>query len=84
MYARAGVKGAAILLPLLGLTWLFGLLAINKDLILFEYMFALFNSLQVGTTLTFLEHYPAAKMSSAIFLVCYNLKLQSCSKLVKI
>ena len=44
---RAGVKGMIVLLPLLGLTWVFGLLAINKDTIAFQYLFAILNSLQV-------------------------------------
>ncbi|XP_022793709.1 adhesion G protein-coupled receptor L1-like isoform X1 [Stylophora pistillata] len=43
---RAGVNGMIVLLPLLGLTWVFGLLAINKDTIAFQYLFAILNSLQ--------------------------------------
>ncbi|XP_060078555.1 adhesion G-protein coupled receptor D1-like [Ylistrum balloti] len=45
-HIRVGVKGAMFLLPLLGLTWLFGLLAVNEDMIVFQYLFAIFNSLQ--------------------------------------
>ncbi|KAL8576911.1 hypothetical protein ACOMHN_067361 [Nucella lapillus] len=45
-HIRAGVKAALLLLPLLGLTWVFGLAAVNKDLIIFQYLFALFNTLQ--------------------------------------
>ena len=44
---RAGVKGMIVLLPLLGLTWVFGLMAINKDTMAFQYLFAILNSLQV-------------------------------------
>ena len=36
------------LLPLFGLTWIFGVLAINQSLIAFQYLFAICNSLQVG------------------------------------
>ncbi|XP_062605232.1 adhesion G-protein coupled receptor G7-like [Saccostrea cucullata] len=43
---RSSVKGAIFLLPLLGLTWIFGLMAVNKDTIIFQYLFAVFNSLQ--------------------------------------
>ncbi|XP_071170139.1 latrophilin-like protein 1 [Mytilus edulis] len=43
---RAGVKGALILIPLLGLTWMFGLMAVNEDFVIFQYLFAIFNSLQ--------------------------------------
>ena len=38
-------QGAAILV-LLGLTWLFGVLAINDAKIVFQYLFCIFNSLQ--------------------------------------
>jgi len=43
---RAGIKAAIVSLPLLGITWTFGLLAFNSDTIFFKYMFAIFNSLQ--------------------------------------
>ncbi|CAH3030092.1 unnamed protein product [Porites evermanni] len=43
---RAGVKGMIVLLPLLGLTWVFGIMAINKNTIAFQYLFAILNSLQ--------------------------------------
>ena len=43
---RAGVKASAVLLPLLGITWLFGLLSFSSDTISFKYIFAIFNSLQ--------------------------------------
>lgn len=46
IYFRAGVKAALLLLPLLGLTWAFGLMVVHKHLLVFEYLFALFNSLQ--------------------------------------
>ena len=38
-----------ILLPLLGLTWLFGFLAVNKESMVFAWIFTLLNSLQVCT-----------------------------------
>ena len=41
------MKGAVVLLPLLGVTWVFGLLAVNEDLIVFAWIFAILNSLQV-------------------------------------
>jgi hypothetical protein len=44
--AKLGLKGSAILLPLLGLTWVFGLLVFNRDMIVFKYLFAICNSLQ--------------------------------------
>ncbi|XP_048244585.1 uncharacterized protein LOC124121166 [Haliotis rufescens] len=45
-HIRAGIKGALFLLPLLGLTWVFGLAAVNQRLVVFQYLFAIFNSLQ--------------------------------------
>ncbi|XP_068720459.1 adhesion G protein-coupled receptor L4-like, partial [Montipora capricornis] len=47
---KAGVKASAVILPLLGITWLFGLLSFNSDTIAFKYIFSIFNSLQ-GLTL---------------------------------
>ncbi|OWF51975.1 adhesion G protein-coupled receptor E3-like [Mizuhopecten yessoensis] len=41
-----GVRSISILLPVLGVTWLFGILAVNADLVVFQYVFALANSLQ--------------------------------------
>ncbi|XP_028397360.1 uncharacterized protein LOC114521149 [Dendronephthya gigantea] len=43
---RYGVRSTIILLPLLGLTWAFGLICVNDDLIVFQYLFTIFNSLQ--------------------------------------
>ncbi|XP_033114661.1 latrophilin-like protein LAT-2 [Anneissia japonica] len=43
---KHGVKGTIILLPILGLTWVFGILTFNSNVIVFEYVFAIFNSLQ--------------------------------------
>ena len=43
---KAGIKASAVILPLLGITWSFGLLSFNSDTIAFKYIFAVFNSLQ--------------------------------------
>ncbi|XP_027700035.1 adhesion G-protein coupled receptor D1 isoform X2 [Vombatus ursinus] len=40
------VKAVAVLLPILGSSWIFGVLAVNNHAIVFQYMFAVFNSLQ--------------------------------------
>lgn len=42
-----------VLLPLLGLTWVFGIMAINKNTIAFQYLFAILNSLQVRRCIFF-------------------------------
>ncbi|MBN3274978.1 AGRD1 protein, partial [Polyodon spathula] len=39
-------KAVAVLLPILGISWIFGVLAVNERSLLFQYMFATFNSLQ--------------------------------------
>ncbi|XP_048576446.1 uncharacterized protein LOC5501722 isoform X2 [Nematostella vectensis] len=43
---KAGLKGMVVLLPLLGLTWVFGLMAVDEKTIAFQYIFAILNSLQ--------------------------------------
>lgn len=49
LYSKSLVKACITLLPILGLTWLFGILAINKRTVVFEYLFCICNSFQVGT-----------------------------------
>lgn len=44
--ATTGLRSLCTLLPVLGITWVFGILSINEDLIAFQYLFAVFNSLQ--------------------------------------
>ncbi|KAM4708754.1 adhesion G-protein coupled receptor D1 [Discoglossus pictus] len=39
-------KAVAVLLPILGSSWIFGVLAVNDQSIVFQYMFAVLNSLQ--------------------------------------
>ncbi|EPY77765.1 hypothetical protein CB1_001192001 [Camelus ferus] len=40
-------KAVAVLLPILGTSWVFGVLAVNSQAVVFQYMFAILNSLQV-------------------------------------
>ncbi|XP_078106310.1 adhesion G-protein coupled receptor D1 isoform X2 [Sander vitreus] len=40
------VKAVAVLLPILGISWIFGVLAVNTHFLPFLYIFAVFNSLQ--------------------------------------
>ena len=44
---RQGVKACAVLFPLLGLTWVFGVLSVTDAGLVFQYIFTIFNSLQV-------------------------------------
>ena len=43
---KAGVKASAVILPLLGITWVFGLLSFSSSTVAFKYIFAIANSLQ--------------------------------------
>ena len=45
---REILKAAMFLLPLLGLTWLIGILAVNNETQVFAWIFAILNSLQVS------------------------------------
>ena len=42
----AGSKALAVLLPLMGITWVFGLLSYSSASVVIKYLFAIFNSLQ--------------------------------------
>ncbi|XP_030832015.1 adhesion G-protein coupled receptor D1-like [Strongylocentrotus purpuratus] len=44
--AKRSTRAAVVLLPLLGITWIFGFLATGSSTIFFQYAFALLNSLQ--------------------------------------
>lgn len=44
--ALSGIRSICTLLPILGITWLFGLLTVNNDSAVFQYLFALTNSFQ--------------------------------------
>ena len=46
---RAMIKAAIFVVPILGLTWLFGLLAIYDHKAVFAWVFTVLNSLQVQT-----------------------------------
>lgn len=46
---RLTAKAVAVLLPILGSSWIFGILAVNAHALVFQYIFAIFNSLQVST-----------------------------------
>ena len=38
------------MIPILGVTWIFGIMAFNDSSIVFQYIFAIVNSIQVCTT----------------------------------
>ena len=43
---QAGAKALAAILPLVGITWVFGLLSYSSAAVAIKYLFAIFNSLQ--------------------------------------
>jgi len=44
---RAEIANICVLLPLFGLTWVFGIFSVDEDAVIFQYLFAILNSLQV-------------------------------------
>ncbi|XP_076077318.1 uncharacterized protein LOC143047880 [Mytilus galloprovincialis] len=43
---KAGIRKVCIILPLFGVTWVLGAFSINEETVVFQYLFAVFNSLQ--------------------------------------
>ena len=43
-------RGVLVLFPILGLSWGFGIIAVNHDALVWKYLFAIFTSLQVYKT----------------------------------
>ena len=43
---RATTWNILVILPVLGVTWVFGVLSVNQQLVAFQYVFAVANSLQ--------------------------------------
>ncbi|CAC5408849.1 unnamed protein product [Mytilus coruscus] len=43
---KIGLKGIRVMLPLFGVTWVLGTFSLNDDLVMFQYLFAICNSLQ--------------------------------------
>ncbi|VDH92801.1 G protein-coupled receptor 133 [Mytilus galloprovincialis] len=44
--SRIGIESICVILPLFGITWVLGAFSVNEDLVMFQYLFAIFNSLQ--------------------------------------
>ena len=49
IYYRNVLRAAVILLPLLGMTWIIGIFAVNNETQVFAWIFAILNSLQVAS-----------------------------------
>jgi hypothetical protein len=46
-YYRSATKTFGAVIPILGITWVFGVMAFNESSLVFQYIFAITNSLQV-------------------------------------
>ncbi|XP_052762777.1 adhesion G protein-coupled receptor L3-like isoform X1 [Mya arenaria] len=43
---KTGLRSVCVLLPVFGITWFFGVFAVNRETVVFQYLFVIFNSLQ--------------------------------------
>ena len=46
-FFRTTARVSLVLLPLLGISWVFGVFAVNDDTVVFQYIFTISNSIQV-------------------------------------
>ncbi|XP_052810268.1 uncharacterized protein LOC128238402 isoform X5 [Mya arenaria] len=44
--AWLGIRSVCVLVPIMGLTWVFGVFSVNENMVAFQYIFAICNSLQ--------------------------------------
>ena len=73
------LKATIILLPLLGMTWVFGLLAVNENTAVFAWLFTIFNSLQAGLISRIeTEHYCSISYTGCIYIFLPCFKKQDC------
>lgn len=81
--SRLTVKAVAVLLPILGISWIFGVFAVNTHSLPFLYIFAVFNSLQVSSPLQdpfFSKMFAAiCETFTKVFFLFFRGSLSSCS-----
>ena len=46
-FSRIGLRNLCILVPVMGITWILGVFAVDENTVVFQYLFTIFNSLQV-------------------------------------
>ena len=64
---RQAAKGCVVLLPLLGITWVFGTLSVTSAGLVFQYVFTILNSLQVTYELLLLVAFvPEVRIGSIV------------------
>ncbi|XP_060080231.1 adhesion G-protein coupled receptor D1-like [Ylistrum balloti] len=45
--AKTAMRSLCVLLPVMGVAWIFGVFSVNEEMVIFQYLFAIFNSLQI-------------------------------------
>ena len=65
---RQAAKACVVLSPLLGITWVFGILSVTNAGLVFQYIFTILNSLQVTYGLLLLITYVAEVSIASIFI----------------
>ena len=65
---RQAAKACVFLPPLLGMTWVFGILSVTKAGLVFQYIFTILNSLQVTYELLLLITFVAEVRIASIFI----------------
>ena len=73
--AKRGVRAIVLLTPLLGITWIFGALAIDEATKWFLYLFSIFNSLQVCLFFSIKYEFPQHAYYSYAAFVCFSSRL---------
>jgi len=64
------MRNILVILPILGLTWVFGVVAVNSDLVAFQFIFAIANALQV---LHFVDDVKCILVTRVCVSVCLSL-----------
>ncbi|KAL3881326.1 hypothetical protein ACJMK2_027778, partial [Sinanodonta woodiana] len=49
--AKTSLRSLGVLLPITGVTWILGIFSVNEDMYVFQYLFTIFNSLQIRTAM---------------------------------
>ena len=69
-YHRSLLKAMVILSPLLGMTWIIGIFAVNNETQVFAWIFAILNSLQVNDICVLCVHV----LRSYVCIICIDIR----------
>ena len=73
IWFRSATKTFGAVIPILGITWIFGVMAFNDSAIVFQYIFAIVNSLQVGIcidTISIVNRYKDQMFDKFLMMSC--------------